>query len=72
MASKGKGKLNPKYLMDILIVVIFFAAVLPTIVTSITTAKGSVVANSTEYILLGLVVLFIILGFVYAIIRGMI
>jgi hypothetical protein len=70
MASKGK--LNPKYLMDILIVVIFFAAVLPTIVTSITTAKGSVVANSTEYILLGLVVLFIILGFVYAIIRGMI
>jgi hypothetical protein len=58
--------------MDILIVVIFFAAVLPTIVTSITTAKGSVVNGSTEYILLGLVVLFIILGFVYAIIRGMI
>jgi len=69
---KGKGKLNPKYLMDILIVVIFFAAVLPTIVTSVGTAQGEFGNDTTEYILLGLVVLFIILGFVYAIIRGMI
>jgi len=69
---KGKGKLNPKYLMDILIVVIFFAAVLPTIVMSVGTAQEEFENDTTEYILLGLVVLFIILGFVYAIIRGMI
>lgn len=68
----AKGKLNPKYLMDILIVVIFFAAVLPTIVMSVGTAQEEFVNDTTEYILLGLVVLFIILGFVYAIIRGMI
>lgn len=66
----GKGKVNTKDLMSILVYVMFASVIIPIIATQMVALEGDTTNfSATEILLFGLVVTFIVLGVVYAIVK---
>jgi hypothetical protein len=62
-------KLVVKDLMDVLIYVVFASVLIPIIASNIHSLDGDSNISASEYVLLGLITTFIILGVVYAIVK---
>jgi ABC-type uncharacterized transport system fused permease/ATPase subunit len=62
-------KLVVKDLMDVLIYVVFASVLIPIIASNIHSLNGDENISETEYVILGLITTFIILGVVYAIVK---
>jgi hypothetical protein len=62
-------KLVVKDLMDVLIYVVFASVLIPIIASNIHSLDGDENISASEYVLLGLITTFIILGVVYAIVK---
>ncbi len=68
-AMAEKKKLVVKDLMDVLIYVVFASVLIPIIASNIHALDGDANISATEYVLLGLITTFIILGVVYSIVK---
>lgn len=58
-----RGQFNLTNIMGIIVVVIFLAAVMPTLITAQTGLQASVAGYPVEVTLAGLVILFVIISF---------
>jgi hypothetical protein len=70
--AKGKGKMQTKDLIDVLVYVLFAVVVLPIIASQVTTLEGDTTNfSATEILILALITTFIVLGVVYKIVKTM-